>query len=319
MSFRITKEQISELVADGVRENVNLDYKSVGALTNTPYHKEEISKDVSGFANSAGGIIIYGVSENKHVPQDFDGNSSIVAKKEWIEQVINSNIEPRISGINVETITINDEHSVMIVNVPISHTAHQAKDRRYYHRYGSETLPMEDYQVKQTMNRAKEPVLRIDSIQSDPISVPFENTNNLKKLELILKNYGVITARSVMINVYLPSRLRPFTEREWNRNDLALGQIEGCLKCNAISVEKQPIGLHPQQQIRISGRTVRSSLGLHLVFQFAKYNQTISGYYEIFAENMTPKYGRIDFVFSNSFVTITTSEVESIPYIRELG
>ena len=114
MSSRLTLEQILQLVKDQVRENVKLDYKSIGALTNNDHNKQEISKDISAFANSAGGIIIYGVYEENHIPQGFDGTKGIESKKEWLEQVINSNIYPRIEDINVYCVPIEDNVVIVV-------------------------------------------------------------------------------------------------------------------------------------------------------------------------------------------------------------
>lgn len=51
------------LITSEVEENIHLDYKASGALSKEPKKRQEITKDVSAFANSDGGIIIYGISE----------------------------------------------------------------------------------------------------------------------------------------------------------------------------------------------------------------------------------------------------------------
>lgn len=49
------ESDIQELVAGQVQESLTLDYKACDALARTDGKKKEISKDVSAFANSAGG------------------------------------------------------------------------------------------------------------------------------------------------------------------------------------------------------------------------------------------------------------------------
>lgn len=56
-------EIIESLIANEVEENIHLDYKASGALGKKDEKKSEIVKDVSAFANSDGGIIIYGLTE----------------------------------------------------------------------------------------------------------------------------------------------------------------------------------------------------------------------------------------------------------------
>src|SRR6476469_5815198 len=93
-----SEETILSMIKDGDKESLELEYKECAALYPlTDGKKKELSKDVSAFANSAGGIIVYGVKENGHVPiaidSGFDPNS---ISKEQLEHVINSNIHPRI-------------------------------------------------------------------------------------------------------------------------------------------------------------------------------------------------------------------------------
>jgi len=57
-----TQAELESLITNRVEENLNLDYKGADALYNIDGKIDrslEISKDVSSFANSDGGIIIY--------------------------------------------------------------------------------------------------------------------------------------------------------------------------------------------------------------------------------------------------------------------
>jgi predicted HTH transcriptional regulator len=55
--------------------------------------KNAISKDVSAFANSAGGFLFTGILENKHVPTKIDvGVDRNLITKEWLESVIRARI-----------------------------------------------------------------------------------------------------------------------------------------------------------------------------------------------------------------------------------
>jgi hypothetical protein len=61
---RLTIEGIQALIRSRTEESLTLEYKAAKALTATGKRdfRDEISKDVSSMANSAGGRIIYGVS-----------------------------------------------------------------------------------------------------------------------------------------------------------------------------------------------------------------------------------------------------------------
>jgi predicted HTH transcriptional regulator len=60
------------LIQNQVQESIHLDYKRSETLENTEANKNEISKDVSSFANSDGEIIVYGVEESGHIPTLID-------------------------------------------------------------------------------------------------------------------------------------------------------------------------------------------------------------------------------------------------------
>ena len=91
-----TPTDIQSLIDNSVEESIHLDFKAAAALDKSEKKKDEIAKDVSSFANSDGGIIVYGISEKEHCADSLsliDGNTYT---KEWIEQVINSKINKKI-------------------------------------------------------------------------------------------------------------------------------------------------------------------------------------------------------------------------------
>jgi len=161
MSFIDLKEysqaDIQSLIDNNVEESVHLDFKAAPALDKSEKKKEEISKDVSSFANSDGGIIVYGVSENKeHCAESLsfvDGNEFT---KEWLEQVINSKINQRIKGIEIIPVRFDNSVSktVFVVRVPRSSNApHMCSDHRFYRRFNFSSVPMEEYEVRDLFNR----------------------------------------------------------------------------------------------------------------------------------------------------------------------
>ena len=127
--------RVQQYIDDGVEESLNLDYKAAGALAKTDSKRREVTKDVSAMANSDGGNILYGVTENGHLPGNIDPVNRQAISKEWLEHVI-GNIRPRIENLIIHSVTIGNSNPdvVYIVQIPKSHTAHQAMDKRYYKR-----------------------------------------------------------------------------------------------------------------------------------------------------------------------------------------
>lgn len=154
-------EKVKQFIADGIEENIHLDYKGSGSIDKTPEKKKEIAKDVSAFANSDGGTIIYGVKEydekeKRHLPETIDFINGRLYSKEWLEQVINSSISPRIEGLIITPLQVDSPEKnqvIYVVDIPKSNTAHQAKDKRYYKRFNFESTAMEDWEIKDLMNR----------------------------------------------------------------------------------------------------------------------------------------------------------------------
>lgn len=127
------------LIRDGVKEAIDLDYKECAALGKTDKEKNEISKDVSAFANSAGGTIVYGMIEKRHTPEMLDsGYDPNDVTREWLEQVINSRIQRRIGGVRINQVELRRTapgQVMYVVWIPQSTRApHMASDHKFYSR-----------------------------------------------------------------------------------------------------------------------------------------------------------------------------------------
>jgi predicted HTH transcriptional regulator len=151
---------LQELISIGEQEGLRLDYKASAALDKADDKKNEISKDVSAFANSAGGFLVYGMLEDKHVPTSIDaGVDRNVITKERLESVIKSRIFPIIDDFTVKQISLpskgpNQVAYVVEIAQATSRAPHQAYDHRYYKRYNYQSTPMEDYEVRDLMRRS---------------------------------------------------------------------------------------------------------------------------------------------------------------------
>src|SRR5205823_5737014 len=137
------------------QESLHLDYKDSRAIDSSKF--AEIAKDVSAFANSDGGLIIYGVQEKDHLPIGKDGGIDHNRySRERLEQVMSSNISPRIDDVRIAQIPLSAAASIYAIKVPKSFRApHQASDKKYYKRYNFQSLPMEDYEINDVRSRQR--------------------------------------------------------------------------------------------------------------------------------------------------------------------
>ena len=157
-------DKVKSFIENKIEENLNLDYKASGSLQRNDKKTNEISKDVSAFANSDGGTIIYGIKEdqiNRHLPDSIDPINRNEISKEWLEQIIQSKVRPRINGIIIHSVTVeeNTDNVVYVVEIPKSNTAHQANDKKYYKRFNFNSEPMYDYEIRDILNRIKSPII----------------------------------------------------------------------------------------------------------------------------------------------------------------
>lgn len=198
-----TLEDIENLIKNEVEESLYLDYKEARALAKTDKARLDITKDVSSFANSDGGIIVYGVSEQGAKPKEVTPIDGSEFAKEWLENIIQQ-IQPRIDGIKIFPIRIEGDikRSIYVVQIPRSANApHMAKDNRYYKRINFQSLPMEDYEIKDTYNRVTTPNLVIDRCTF------YKESEDAKKiiysLSATILNRGNRACESYKLNFYI--------------------------------------------------------------------------------------------------------------------
>ncbi len=200
------ESHLEGLIQNQVEESSTLEYKACAALDKQSKGRNEISKDVSSFANSGGGTLIYGIVEKDNIPVKLDsGYDPVEITKEWLEQVIHGTIKPRIDGVHITPVPLERNSPgkiVYVVTIPQSTTAHQAADKRYYKRHNFLSAPMEDYEIKDVMNRIKYPVLIPDfSFRSSSRSPEIHQY----ELILVIRNTGQLRAIDFKIIIYFPS------------------------------------------------------------------------------------------------------------------
>ena len=161
----LTYSDVEGLTSSGEPESVILDYKTV--IAGKPKDRAELAKDVSALANSAGGYIVIGVEEKRGkpvhpptgLPRMLDGHKV----EEWIGQVVASNISPRVP-VTIRPIDhgTHPDKCLVVIHVPVSprapHMVTAKGDNRYYRRYFKrqqfESLPAEEYEVRELFHRS---------------------------------------------------------------------------------------------------------------------------------------------------------------------
>lgn len=215
-SWEWDESDVRELVASQVEESLTLDYKACDALARTDGRKKEISKDVSAFANSAGGTIVYGVLENKHIPTKIDvGYLPTDITKEWLEQVIHGNIQRRIDGVRIRPVRLTGSavgRVLYVVSIPQSVRApHMAADNRFYKRFNFESVPMEEYEVRDVARRNEAPNLQLSFEWQSLVG----HQPPIVELVARISNDAPEPALNAVVRIYVDARVTIVTSAGW--------------------------------------------------------------------------------------------------------
>ena len=216
--------QLKRMLDDQKPEDAHLDYKGKESLLPTgrggggldkQKRSDDISKDVSSFLNSDGGVLVYGVPESED--PSLTGGSPIPSgpeigfrrgevTKETIEDLITSNIQPR-PGSDLFKVTEVPYcgRIVFVVEVGVGlGDVWQAKDRKYYKRFNYKAEPMDHYEVEMVRSRTAGPDLKLAFGLNDRWETCLSNADYLalrgKEVQIYV---GIQNTRDCMVEAAL--------------------------------------------------------------------------------------------------------------------
>jgi len=154
--------EIESLLTENPTERHNLEYKAAGWENN-----HELCQQVTSFANSAGGILVWGVKE-KPAPPSTDPIATAVDKQR-LTDILSSSVSPPLDfeHFDAQPVPAPGGGSVYVLYVPQSPRAPHmvtSKGVHYgkYHKRGIEgCVVMLDYEVRDVMGRRQRPDLEL--------------------------------------------------------------------------------------------------------------------------------------------------------------
>ena len=137
--------------------------------------KKELGKQVSAFANTGGGCIIFGVSDDTRQLEpctDKVGRQSMV---DFLSNLVEQSVEYPISKFQVYRIPFEKEptKAIFLVQIPDSPAApHQAKDeRQYYYRIFGHSKPAPHFHL-QLLRQRETKCIVVPTIESIEVTLP---------------------------------------------------------------------------------------------------------------------------------------------------
>ncbi len=163
----LTLQDIDGLILAQREEDQYLEYKGPEIIGS----RENLSKTVTGFLNSDGGLLIIGVETNPTKKSDSDLKQRVLPARvtplrntnsEQIQQlVINNVLCSVLPSIQVQAIH-SDQGEVLLVEIPQGESPpYQAKNGVYYRRINVINVPMQHYELQDLFGKRRRPLLRL--------------------------------------------------------------------------------------------------------------------------------------------------------------
>jgi len=172
---QITLDDIKTIVHDKVPESRTLDYK-LELHPMTDGGNKEFLKDVSAFANTMGGYLIYGVKEREGVPIEIQGVrvADFDKLKQHFENLLRTGVEPAIRGVDLHAVNFEGSKKVIIVKIPRSitrpHAVTTKKHFRFYGRNSSGIHQLEVDDIRRAFLASETLATKIKTFRNDRLS-----------------------------------------------------------------------------------------------------------------------------------------------------
>lgn len=211
---------VDDLTDERRQETLHLDFKAKADPTKSALDRDDkknFSKALSGFANSAGGIIVWGVearraSEGVDVAVAVHPISGLDAFVSHLHSYEPDATEPFVTGVEHHPIPdpTSASSGVVVTLIPESdstpHMALAPREHRYYKRSGDQFRAMEHFEVADMFGRRPQPKLVVE-IGARVQVAGSGNSGKFGRIELkfVMKNLGRGLARFPCLSLSDPT------------------------------------------------------------------------------------------------------------------
>jgi len=163
----ISVEKIKDFVSSGQEEHLSLEFKLIRDPRLERDDRKNLAIALSGFSNSSGGIIVWGVEARKNADgvdcavalHPIEGVALLLSR---LNELTGEATRPILHDVQHRVIIVEDDKGFAITLVPESDSGpHMAKlgENRYYKRSGDSFYQMEHFDLEDMFGRRKRPKL----------------------------------------------------------------------------------------------------------------------------------------------------------------
>ncbi len=176
----LTSADIQYLVDNRVAEGRNLEYKSE-LPSNDDRSVKEFLADVTSFANSSGGLILFGIEEEAGSASGIPGVEVLNPDSEILrlENLMRTGVEPRLPGMEIRILSI-DGKSILAIRILRSwvhpHAVVARKHWRFYARNSVGKYPLDVGELRTSFELSANSQQRISRFRMERLATISSNT-----------------------------------------------------------------------------------------------------------------------------------------------
>lgn len=212
----LTLSDVKDFVTNKETESLVLEFK----ISDEKADNKNFSKCLSGFSNSIGGIIVWGIKASPNesgidAAKEYRPILSLKKFENHLKRIEGTAIAPSIKGIEYKTIEETDDSGYLIVYIPESDRApHMAlySEKHYFKRSGDSFYICEHFDILDMFNRRSKP-MGIVEVLSDQVTVQYDQRGYFEyKGILCIKNTGKVVLKNVMLEIVIcpPYLISPY-------------------------------------------------------------------------------------------------------------
>lgn len=239
---QIIEVHLQQLIDNATPEARDLDFK-LKAPSNSDADKKEFLKDITSFANTAGGHMVIGIAERGGVAGSLVGLTAATSDAEILrlEQILLASVEPRLIGVHMRPITLAAGGYALVIHVPKSwnppHRVTFGGTNRYHLRHSNGAYEPSVEQLRDVFLGGAELERRLLDFRVDRLSRLETGDRGLKlsgRGKLIIHTVPLggdastfsMPSFSVAVNLFMPTRFGGGNYR-YNLDGILLYAVDG--------------------------------------------------------------------------------------------